>query len=74
MKDANKALEYDEENTKAIVAKADALFNSGLIEKALVQFEKGNKIRKDSNTSDGLIKCRQAILSSIGQQGIVFEK
>ena len=74
LKDANKALEYDEENTKAIVAKAEALFNSGLFEKALVQFEKGNKIWKDSNTLDGLIKCRQSILSSFGQQGIVFEK
>ena len=74
LKDADTALEYDERNNKAIAAKAEALFNSGLFERALVQFEKGNKIRKNSNTTIGLIKCRQAILSSIGQQGIVFEK
>ena len=39
-----RALEYDERNNKATVTKAEALFNSGLFEKALVQFEKGNKI------------------------------
>ena len=39
-----RALEYDERNNKAIAAKAEALFNSGLFEKALVQFEKVNQI------------------------------
>ena len=28
----------------------------------------------DSNTTIGLIKCRQAISSFVGQHGIVFEK
>ena len=57
-----------------MTAKAEALFNSGDFEKALVQFEIANKMRCDPKTSEGLMKCRQAILSSIGRDGIVFEK
>ena len=74
VQDANKALQNDKQNSRAITAKAEALFNSGKFEKALVQFEKGHKIRRDPKTTEGLMKCTQAILSSIGQNGIVFEK
>ena len=72
--DANKALQNNERNVKSIAAKGEALFSSGKFEQALVQFEKGIRIHKDSDMTDGLMKCRQAILSSLGEDGIVFDK
>ena len=74
LNDADKALEKEETNSRAITAKAEALFSSGQFEKALVQFEKGNKLRQESMITTGLKKCRQAIVNSIGEDGIVFEK
>ena len=67
-------MKNNNKNNKAVTAKAEAFFNSGNFEKALVQFEKANKMRKDPKTTEGLMKCRQAILNSVGQDGIVFEK
>ena len=74
LKDANQALQKNERNIKSIAAKAEALFSSGKFEQALVQFEKGIRIHRDSDMTNGLMKCRQAILSSLGEDGIVFDK
>ena len=72
--DADTALKQNRNNTKAISVKAEALFGSGQFEKALVYFEMGYKIRKDAKIFQGISKCRQAILSTLGDDGIVFKK
>ena len=73
LEDANKALEISEGSTKAIASKAEALYNSGDFEQALVWFERGTKLCNENVMSEGRLKCQQAILTSIGEEGIVFE-
>ena len=40
---------------------------------ALVQFERGLKIRKDQALKDGVIKCREAILFTLGKSKKIDE-
>ena len=41
------ATKINKHSTKAIIAKAEALYNLGQFEKALVQFERGWRFRQD---------------------------
>ena len=66
MIDAEKALRINEFNTKAIIEKAEALYCLGHFEKALVQFERGWKIRQDPEIKSGIVKCRDVILNTVG--------
>ena len=66
MVDAEKALRINKYNTKAIVAKAEALYNLGHFEKALVQFERGWRMRQDPEINAGIVKCRDVILNTVG--------
>ena len=66
MIDAEKALRINKYNTKAIVAKAEALYNLGHFEKALVQFERGWRMRQDPEINSGIVKCRDVILNTVG--------
>ena len=73
IEDANTAMEINKDNTKAIVAKAEALFSSGNFEQALVHFERGNKILNSEEMQFGLMKARQAILNVIGDGLVEFD-
>ena len=64
--DANRALEINKHSTKAIVAKGEALYSIGEFEKALVQFERGWRFRQDPSIKSGMIKCRDAIITTVG--------
>ena len=64
--DAEKALRINKKNTKAIVEKGEALYILGHFEKALVQFERGRRIREDKDIRCGIGKCRDVILSTVG--------
>ena len=66
MKDAEKALSINKYNTKAIIAKGEALYNLGHFEKALVQFERGWRMRQDPEIKAGIVKCRDVILNTVG--------
>ena len=64
--DANTALEINKHSTKAIVAKGEALYSIGEFEKALVQFERGWRFRQDPAIKSGMVKCRDAIIITVG--------
>ena len=64
--DAEKALRINKKNTKAIVEKGEALYNLGHFERALVQFERGKRIRDDKDIQRGIGKCRDVILNTVG--------
>ena len=49
------------------MAKGEALYIEGQFELALVQFERGLKIKRDQALKDGIIKCREAILFTLGK-------
>ena len=71
--DADKALLLRKGNTKAMAAKAEALFNSGHFEQALVHYERASKMLKSEEIRGGLKKCRQAIMSVIGDGIMEFD-
>ena len=64
--DAEKALKINKYSTRALVAKAEALYNLGQFEKALVQFERGWRVRQDADIKIGIVKCKDAILNTVG--------
>ena len=64
--DAEKALYINNSSTRAIIAKAEALYNLGQFEKALVQFERGWRVRQDPEIKIGIVKCRDVILNTVG--------
>ena len=64
--DAEKALNINNCSTRAIIAKAEALYNLGQFEKALVQFERGWRVRQDPEIKIGIVKCRDVILNTVG--------
>ena len=66
IKDADTALDINKHSTKAIVAKGEALYNVGEFEKALVQFERGWRVRQDPAIKSGMVKCRDAIMNTVG--------
>ena len=41
-----------------MVAKAEALYNMGEFEQALVQFERSWRVRQDPAIRNGMVKCR----------------
>ena len=64
--DVNTVLKDKPEDTRAILAKAEAFFSMGEFEFALVFFEKGLAIRKDlAAFKDGITKATHAILDAI---------
>ena len=65
LNDANHAIIKKKNSTKAIAAKAEALYSSGNFEKSLVQFEKGSRIHKNVDILKGLKKSKQAILNTL---------
>ena len=69
-------------STKARIAKAEALYSMGQFEKvphsvwescdlflcqALVEFEKGWRLRQDPEIKTGIVKCRDVILNTVGE-------
>ena len=67
MADANKALEYNNYNTKAIVAKGEALYKMGQFENALLQFHRGWRFREDPAIKIWMTRCRDEIRDTLGQ-------
>lgn len=55
------------------MAKGEALYIEGQFELALVQFERGLKIKRDQALKDGIIKCREAILFTLGKSKKIDE-
>ena len=74
LEDADNALKKNKSNIKAIDAKAEALFSSGQFEQALVHFEQGKRMYNDFNMTNGILKSQHAIISCIGEDGIVFNE
>ena len=72
--DANKALEFNPYSTKAILAKGEALYNMGLFENALMQFQRGWKFRADPAIKIGMTKCRDVILNTLGDPNKEYDK
>lgn len=66
VEDAEKALTLKKESTRALIAKAEALYSMGRFEKALMLFEKGWKIRQDTEMKAGITMCREVILNTVG--------
>ena len=55
------------------MAKGEALYIEGQFELALVQFERGLKIKRDQALKNGIIKCREAILFTLGKSKKIDE-
>ena len=73
MEDAEKALVIAPYSTKARMAKAEALYSMGKFEKALVEFEKGWRIRQDPEIKTGIVKCRDVILNTVGVGALSYD-
>ena len=73
IKDAEKALQFNSHSTQALIAKAEALYNMGQFEKALVQFNRGWRVRADPDIKKGMSKCRDAIMNTIGDTEKVYD-
>ena len=61
-------LENYRSNPKALIAKGEALYAIGNFEIALVNFERAGKLRQSQDIMEGLKKCREAILLTLGKQ------
>ena len=66
MMDAEKALQINKYSMKAMLVKAEALYTLGQFEKALIQFERGWRVRQDHEINAGIFKCRDVILNTVG--------
>ena len=64
--DAEEALKYNKNSTKATTCKGEALYNMGEFEQALVQFERGYRVRQDPALRSGMVKCRDVIKRTVG--------
>ena len=73
MNDATKALKINPDNTKAIIARGEALYSMGEFEKGLVQFERGWRSRQDPKMKIGLQKCKDAVSNAVGPNGKEFD-
>ena len=73
MQDAEKALKINKYSTKAILAKGEALYSLGDFEKALVQFERGWRMRQDPDIKAGIVKCRDVILNTVGSSAKEYD-
>ena len=49
--------------------KGEALYNMGEFEQALVQFERGYRVRQDAALRAGMVKCRDVIKRTVGDAG-----
>ena len=66
LRDLNVVLRDNQNNPRAILAKAEAYFAMGEFEFALVFFQRGLSVRRDmSGFKDGVTKCKSAILDAI---------
>ena len=74
MEDADKALKLNKQNPKAILAKAEALYNMGQFENALVQFERGWRVRQDPEIRTGIVKCRDVIMNTVGTTAKEYDR
>ena len=70
--DANKALGVKGEDPKAFAAKAEAFFNCGHFEDALVQYERAKRIGGTQQMDFGLRKARQALLDVLSGETFKF--
>lgn len=65
--DADRVLQVDKTLLSGMLQKAEALFNKGEFEMALVYFQRGKRMRPSmAEFNIGIQKCRQAIENSIG--------
>lgn len=64
MVDAETAKSYNN-SCSAIIAKAEALYNMGQFEMALVYYYRASRIRSDGDIELGMEKCRSAILNVV---------
>ena len=74
MEDADKALNMNKHSPKAIIAKGEALYNLGQFEKALVQFERGWRVRQDPEMRAGIVKCRDVIINTVGTASKEYDR
>ena len=74
MTDAEKALKINKYSTKAIIVKAEALYSLGQFEKALVQYERGWRVRQDPEIKAGILKCKDVILNTVGSSAKEYDK
>ena len=56
------------------MAKGETLSNVGEFEKALVQFERGWRVRQDHAIKSGMVKCRDAIMNTVGSTAMQDNK
>ena len=66
MLDAEAASDFKTGTTLSIIAKAEAFYNMGQFEMALVHFYRAMRLRKDTEIENGMFKCRNAILNVVG--------
>ena len=72
--DANRALEINSQNGKAIEVKAEAHYSSGNFEQALLYFERGSRIYRTKTVVEGQKKTKRAIVNMLDSQGFVFDR
>ena len=66
MLDAEVAADFKTGTSLSIIAKAEAFYNMGQFEMALVYFYRAMRLRKDTGIENGMFKCRNAILNVVG--------
>ena len=66
MLDAEAASDFKTGTTLSIIAKAEAFYNMGQFEMALVHFYRAMRLRRDTDIENGMFKCRNAILNVVG--------
>ncbi|GAB6018707.1 hypothetical protein CHUAL_000383 [Chamberlinius hualienensis] len=69
LKDADRALDIDRSNVKALYAKAEALYSLGDFESALVYYHRGQNLRPELEEFRlGIQKAEEVILSLVGDK------
>ena len=66
MLDAETASDFKTGTTLSVIAKAEAFYNMGQFEMALVHFYRAMRLRRDTEIENGMFKCRSAILNVVG--------
>ena len=66
MLDAETASDFKTGTTLSVIAKAEAFYNMGQFEMALVHFYRAMRLRRDTDIENGMFKCRNAILNVVG--------
>ena len=74
IEDANKALEFNCNSVKAILAKGEALYKLGNFEKALVSFYRGKRIWADPTIRLGIERCSEQILNILENENALKDR